>query len=112
MPLAAKVLTVSDGVVAGTREDRSGQALVDRLAAAGMDFVMICTEHSAYNLETVVNLVAHAHAAGITPIVRIPDLQYQYVTRMLDTGCQSLIVPHVRDGDEVRRFIEYAKYYP
>ncbi len=34
-PLAAKVLTVSDGVVAGTREDRSGRALADRLAAAG-----------------------------------------------------------------------------
>ena len=34
-PLRAKVLTVSDGVVHGTREDRSGQALVDRLTAAG-----------------------------------------------------------------------------
>ena len=33
--LTAKVLTVSDGVVAGTREDRSGRALADRLAAAG-----------------------------------------------------------------------------
>ena len=33
--LAAKVLTVSDGVVAGTREDRSGDALVARLADAG-----------------------------------------------------------------------------
>ena len=36
---AAKVLTVSDGVIAGTREDRSGQALADRLAAAGYDVV-------------------------------------------------------------------------
>jgi molybdenum cofactor synthesis domain-containing protein len=34
-PLAAKVLTVSDGVIAGTREDRSGGALAERLAAAG-----------------------------------------------------------------------------
>jgi molybdopterin adenylyltransferase len=33
---AAKVLTVSDGVVAGTREDRSGAALEERLAAAGL----------------------------------------------------------------------------
>ena len=33
--LAAKVLTVSDGVVAGTREDLSGAALVERLGAAG-----------------------------------------------------------------------------
>ncbi len=33
--LAAKVLTVSDGVVAGTREDRSGAVLEERLVAGG-----------------------------------------------------------------------------
>jgi len=37
--LQAKVLTVSDGVVGGTRDDRSGAALVDRLTAAGYDVV-------------------------------------------------------------------------
>ncbi|MGH9227653.1 MAG: MogA/MoaB family molybdenum cofactor biosynthesis protein [Acidimicrobiales bacterium] len=35
----AKVLTVSDGVVAGTREDRSGAALAGRLGAAGFEVV-------------------------------------------------------------------------
>lgn len=39
VPLRAKVLTVSDGVVHGTREDRSGEALADRLAAAGYEVV-------------------------------------------------------------------------
>ncbi len=34
-PLNAKVLTVSDGVVAGTREDTSGEALAGRLTMAG-----------------------------------------------------------------------------
>ena len=33
--LAVKVITVSDGVVAGTRQDRSGAALADRLSAMG-----------------------------------------------------------------------------
>jgi molybdenum cofactor synthesis domain-containing protein len=33
--LLAKVLTVSDGVVAGTREDKSGHALVTTLTEAG-----------------------------------------------------------------------------
>lgn len=33
--LVAKVLTASDGVIAGTREDRSGAALVERLTAEG-----------------------------------------------------------------------------
>ena len=37
--LRAKVLTVSDGVVAGTREDRSGGALEERLVAAGYQVV-------------------------------------------------------------------------
>ncbi len=36
-PPAAKVLTVSDGVVAGTREDRSGAALAERLRTAGFE---------------------------------------------------------------------------
>jgi molybdopterin adenylyltransferase len=35
----AKVLTVSDGVVAGTRDDRSGAALEAALAAAGFEVV-------------------------------------------------------------------------
>jgi len=37
--LAAKVLTVSDGVVAGTRDDKSGRALVERLSAEGFNVV-------------------------------------------------------------------------
>ena len=35
----AKVLTVSDGVIAGTRDDRSGDALVEHLSAAGFTVV-------------------------------------------------------------------------
>jgi molybdopterin adenylyltransferase len=38
-PLRAKVLTVSDGVVAGTREDLSGLALGERLTVAGYEVV-------------------------------------------------------------------------
>ncbi|MEY2403721.1 MAG: hypothetical protein QOD38_1272 [Acidimicrobiaceae bacterium] len=37
--LVAKVLTVSDGVIAGTREDGSGDALVATLSAAGFSVV-------------------------------------------------------------------------
>lgn len=37
--LHAKVLTVSDGVVNGTRADRSGKALVAQLTEAGFDVV-------------------------------------------------------------------------
>lgn len=39
MSAPAKVLTVSDGVVAGTREDRSGEALADLLGAHDFEVV-------------------------------------------------------------------------
>jgi molybdopterin adenylyltransferase len=39
MALLAKVITVSDGVAEGTRDDRSGAALVAHLSAAGFDVV-------------------------------------------------------------------------
>ena len=37
--LAAKVLTVSDGVAHGTRDDASGRALVEQLTAEGFEVV-------------------------------------------------------------------------
>lgn len=39
VPLLAKVITASDGVVAGTREDRSGAAVQEHLEAAGWTVV-------------------------------------------------------------------------
>src|SRR5688500_15799501 len=39
MAFLAKVITVSDGVADGTREDASGAALAERLAAAGYEVV-------------------------------------------------------------------------
>jgi molybdenum cofactor synthesis domain-containing protein len=38
-PLRAKVLTVSDGVAHGTRDDASGRALVEQLMEAGFEVV-------------------------------------------------------------------------
>ena len=37
--LSAKIITVSDGVIAGTREDKSGDALAAHLTEAGYEIV-------------------------------------------------------------------------
>ena len=56
-PLAAKVLTVSDSVSAGTAEDLSGPALVARLHDAGFEVV----DHrvSVDGAEPVANALSH-----------------------------------------------------
>lgn len=86
--------------------------IVYNIAEAGADFVFIDLEHGALDLETAVDLLLHAYAAGITPMIRIPDLQYAYVTRLLDNGANCLLVPHTREPAEIHRLIELAKYHP
>lgn len=52
----AKVLTVSDGVVHGTREDRSGRALVEHLDANG--FAVVDHRVTADGAEAVASVLA------------------------------------------------------
>lgn len=51
--LTAKVLTCSDGVADGTRHDKSGRALVDRLSAAG--YAVIDHRVTADGVDNVAN---------------------------------------------------------
>ncbi|MEN3271678.1 MAG: hypothetical protein V7636_439 [Actinomycetota bacterium] len=66
MRLEAKVLTVSDGVVAGTREDRSGEALRDTLDAAGFD--VIAREVVADGVQSVAEAL-HRLTDGFTGVL-------------------------------------------
>ncbi|MGI8809138.1 MAG: MogA/MoaB family molybdenum cofactor biosynthesis protein [Acidimicrobiales bacterium] len=66
MTRAAKVLTVSDGVVAGTREDRSGGRVAERLTSEGYEVVDRRTV--ADGTESVAGAVADM-AAGFTGLL-------------------------------------------
>jgi molybdopterin adenylyltransferase len=54
----AKVLTVSDGVIAGTRQDASGQALANRLSASGADIVatQVCSDGADVVAQTLTEM--------------------------------------------------------
>ena len=80
--LAAKVLTVSDGVVHGTREDTSGRALVDQLTDAGFDVVEHrLTEDGALAVATALSemtdgfagLVVTTGGTGFAPRDQTPE---------------------------------------
>ena len=50
-------------------------------AAAGFDAVYVDLEHTAISLETTALLCSGAIGAGITPLVRVPAHDHQYLTR-------------------------------
>ena len=66
MALLAKVLTVSDGVVAGTRDDVSGRALTERLVGEG--YVVVEHRITEDGTEAVAKVLAEM-AAGFAGLI-------------------------------------------
>jgi 2-keto-3-deoxy-L-rhamnonate aldolase RhmA len=81
-------------------------------AAAGFDFVFIDMEHGAFNLETMQDMVTASLGAGITPIVRVGELLYSLVARVLDGGAQGVILPRVEDPKILEEAISWFRFPP
>lgn len=93
--LTAAVLTVSDGVAAGTREDRSGDALAARLEEAGYDVVARRTvaddaggvADAVVELAAVARLVVSTGGTGFGP----RDVTPEAVAGVLDRHAPGLV---------------------
>ena len=81
-------------------------------AAAGFDYVFIDMEHSSYNLETVHDMITASLQAGITPIVRICELHYSLMARLLDSGAQGIILPRVEDPVLLAEALSWMHFPP
>jgi 2-keto-3-deoxy-L-rhamnonate aldolase RhmA len=81
-------------------------------AAAGFDYVFIDMEHGTYDLETVHDMIVASHGAGITPIVRVGELLYSLMARLLDGGAQGIILPRVEDPRILQEALSWMRFPP
>lgn len=81
-------------------------------AAAGFDYVFIDMEHGSYDLETVQDMIASSNGAGITPIVRVGEVAYSLVARLLDSQAQGIILPRVEDPRILEEAISWMRFPP
>lgn len=86
--------------------------IIEILGQFEFDFVMIDTEHTALNPETVEYMVRVADSVGVTPIIRVGANDPLRIQQALDTGAGGVIVPHVTNAADARRAVEAAKYAP
>ena len=89
-----------------------GMEIVAYAKAAGMDGVFIDLEHSSIDLDQCAQFAMAALAHGITPVVRVPSLECSFVGRVLDSGAQGVIIPHVKDAKEALASARMAKFVP
>src|SRR5689334_24348958 len=82
------------------------------LAAAGLDWSYLDSEHGGFDLETLQDLIRAANEAGLCPIVRVADLQYPLVARALDCGAQGVLFPRVESPELLERAISWTRFPP
>ena len=63
--------------------------------AGGYDALYVDMQHAPYSIETTSTICAAALGLGITPLVRVPSHDGQWMSRVLDGGAQGVIVPDV-----------------
>jgi 2-keto-3-deoxy-L-rhamnonate aldolase RhmA len=80
--------------------------------ACGCDFALVDMEHSGFDLDAVADLLAWMMGTRLTPIVRVPDLEYHFVARCLDAGALGIMFPNIESEEEAREAVAMVKYPP
>ena len=79
---------------------------------SGCEFVIYDMEHGGLTLDKFKELSLISKGIGLSPMIRIPEISYNYIARSLDLGANGIMVPMVKDENEALEIVKYSKYPP
>ncbi len=82
------------------------------LAASEMDFVIYDMEHGRCDINLLAEMVASCRGSDIVPMVRVPDLTFRPLSRVLDIGARGVMVPRVETKAQAEEIVSQLKYAP
>jgi 2-keto-3-deoxy-L-rhamnonate aldolase RhmA len=86
--------------------------IVEMVAAAGFDWVLLDCEHGTITLESVELMAMAAEASGITAIARPVSRSAEHILQVLDRGVMGVQVPHVNTAADAREVVAAVKFHP
>ena len=84
---------------------------IETLTLCGFDWFFIDLEHSALSLGAAQRLIEVVGGRACT-LVRVPENSTVWIKRVLDLGCDGIIVPQVNSVAEAQAAVDAAKYPP
>jgi 4-hydroxy-2-oxoheptanedioate aldolase len=81
-------------------------------AGAGFDWLCIDTEHSPFDLRSVLAHLQTITAYRTHPIVRPVDGNRNRIKKLLDIGAQTLLVPMVDTAEQAAELVRAVRYPP
>jgi 2-dehydro-3-deoxyglucarate aldolase/4-hydroxy-2-oxoheptanedioate aldolase len=95
----------------GTLVTVDSPQIAEVLILSGYDWLFIDMEHAALEVAAVQRLVQVA-SGRCHSIVRVAENSDVWIKRVLDTGCDGVMVPQVRSAADASRAVRSAKYPP
>ena len=86
--------------------------MVEMVAYAGFDWVLIDLEHGTIGLESAELMIMAAEASGITPIARPRSNRRADITLIMDRGAMGVQVPHINSAQDARNAVSAVKFGP
>lgn len=87
-------------------------AVIEIMASAGFEWLVIDMEHTSIDLSTAHNLIATIQANNMKALVRVSKNEEVIIKRILDMGADGIVVPMIKTREEALEAIDYAKYPP
>ena len=79
---------------------------------AGMDFMILDTEHGGFDYSGMAALIMMAKQTQLPIIVRLADNGRRDITKVMDMGADGLLLPMTNTADDIRQVVRYARYAP
>lgn len=84
--------------------------LVEILALAGFDFVLIDAEHGPISPEAAYPMILAAESRGIAPFARVGELDKQVMLKYLDLGITGLMAPQIATAEQAEIAIAATRF--
>ena len=65
-----------------------------------------------FEIGDVADLMAWFKATAVTPFVRVPQGEYHFLARIMDSGAMGAMVGNVESSEQARRIVDAVKYAP
>ena len=79
---------------------------------SGCEFVIYDMEHGGLTFDKFKELSLISKGIGLNPMIRIPEISYNYIARSLDLGANGIMIPMVNNQKEALKIVKYSKYPP
>lgn len=100
------------GISVGSWMSIGHVSIAEMLAAAGNDWVVIETEHTAIDNSETLRLIMAVEAGGSVPLVRLASVDPVQAKAVLDSGAAGVLVPMVNTRADAEVAVRSAKYPP